>query len=78
MFLSVPARESPDLNPIENLWHDLKTVVHQCSTRNFNEMEQFCAEEWANIVQSRCAKLVETYPNRLTAVISVKGASTKC
>ena len=25
---------------------------------------------WASIVQSRCAKLLETYPERLTAVIT--------
>ena len=69
--------QSPDLNPIKNLWHDLRIAVHQCSTHNLTELEQFCTEESVNIVQSRCAKLVETYPNRLTAVIAVKGASTK-
>ena len=67
----------PDLNPIENLWHDMKIAVHQCSPRILTELEQFSAEELANIAQSRCAKLVETCPNRLTAVIAVKGASTK-
>jgi hypothetical protein len=29
----------------------------------------------ANIVQSRCAKPLETYPERLTAVIAAKGDS---
>ena len=69
--------QSSDLNPIENMWHDLKIAVHQRSPHNLSELEQFCAEEWANIVQTRCAKLLETYHNRLTAVIAVKGASTK-
>ena len=67
----------PDLNPIENLWHDLKITVHQHSPCNLTELEQFCAEEWENIAQSRFAKLEETNPNRLTAIIAVKGASTK-
>ena len=31
--------QSPDLNPIENLSHDLKIAVHQCSPRNFTEVE---------------------------------------
>ena len=69
--------QSPDLNPIENMWHDLKIVVHKCSQLNLTELEQFCSEKWANIAQSRCAKLLETYPNKLTAAIAVIGASTK-
>ena len=69
--------QNPDLNPIENLWHDLKIAVHQRSPRNFTELEQLCSEEWENITEARCAKLVDTYPNRLTAVIAVKSASTK-
>ena len=69
--------QSFDLNPIENLWHDVKISVHVRSPRNLTEPVQFCTEEWANIAQSRCVKLVETYPNRLTAVNAVKGASTK-
>ena len=64
--------QSPVLNPI-----DLKTAVHKWSTSNLTELEQFCKEEWSNIATSRCAKLVETYPNRLKAVIKAKGGSTK-
>ena len=69
--------QSPDLNPTENLWNDSKTAVHKCSPSNLTELEQFCKEEWANIAKSRCAKLVETNPNRLKAVIKAKGGSTK-
>ncbi|KAJ7344334.1 hypothetical protein JRQ81_000284, partial [Phrynocephalus forsythii] len=62
--------QSPDLNPIENLWQDLKTAVHKCCPSNLTELELFCKEEWARISVSRCAKLVETYPKRLAAVIA--------
>jgi hypothetical protein len=41
------------------------------------ELEQFCDEEWATILVARCAKLIETYPKRLTAVIAENGGSTK-
>ena len=68
--------QSPDRNPIENLWHDLKILVHQRSPCNLTELEQFYTEEWANIAQSRRAKLGETYPNILIAVVAVKNAST--
>ncbi|KAM7399855.1 hypothetical protein PAMP_019153 [Pampus punctatissimus] len=69
--------QSPDLNPIENLWKELKTAVHKRSPSNLTELELFCKEEWAKISVSRCAKLIETYPKRLAAVIAAKGGATK-
>jgi hypothetical protein len=36
-----------------------------------------CKEEWEKNSVSRCAKLIETYPKRLTAVIAAKGGATK-
>uniref|UniRef100_A0AAZ3NZF8 Tc1-like transposase DDE domain-containing protein n=1 Tax=Oncorhynchus tshawytscha TaxID=74940 RepID=A0AAZ3NZF8_ONCTS len=69
--------QSPDLNPIENLWKELKTAVHKCSPSNLTELELFCKEEWEKISVSRCAKLIETYPKRLTAVIAAEGGATK-
>lgn len=69
--------QSPDLNPIENLWQDLKRAVHARSPSNLTELEQFCREEWRKIPASRCASLIDKYPHRLSAVIAAKGASTK-
>ena len=40
--------QRPDLNPIENLWHDLNIAVYQHSPRNFTELEKFYADEWEN------------------------------
>ena len=57
---------SPDLNPIENLWQDLKIAVHRRSPSTLTELEIFYKEEeWAEMSLSRCAKLVETPPKRL-------------
>ena len=69
--------QSPDLNPIENLWYDLKTAVHQQNPSNLKELELFCLEESAKIPVTRCAKLIETYPKKLAALIAAKGGSTK-
>ena len=69
--------QSPDLNPIEHLWRDLKMAVHRRSPSNLTELERICREEWQKIPKSRCAKLVASYPRRLKAVIAAKGASTK-
>ena len=69
--------QSPLLNRIENLWKDLKIAVHRPSPSNLTELEQICKEEWEKIPKSRCAKLIQTYPRGLEAVITDKDASTK-
>jgi len=37
---------SPDLNPIENLWNIVKTNVEKRWPKNFNQLERFMVEEW--------------------------------
>uniref|UniRef100_A0AAY5L2M0 Tc1-like transposase DDE domain-containing protein n=1 Tax=Esox lucius TaxID=8010 RepID=A0AAY5L2M0_ESOLU len=69
--------QSPDLNPIEHLWGDLKRAVHRRCPRNLTDLDCFCKEEWANNTMSRCAMLIDSYPKRLSAVIKSKGSSTK-
>ena len=41
--------QSPDLNPIENLWRKLKLNVAQRKPRNLNDLEKICVEEWDKI-----------------------------
>ena len=68
--------QSPDLNPIDHLWRDLKIAVQRRSPSNLTELERICREEWEKLSKYRCAKLVESYPRRLNAVIAAQGAST--
>ncbi len=37
--------QSPDLNPIEYLWRDLKMAVHQRLPSNLTDLERICKEE---------------------------------
>ena len=37
------------------------------------ELEKIFKEEWEKIPKSRCAKLIQTYPRQLKAVITTKG-----
>ncbi len=37
--------QSPDLNPIENLWRELKVQVAKRQPRNLNDLERICKEE---------------------------------
>ncbi|KAK3572375.1 hypothetical protein QTP86_032601, partial [Hemibagrus guttatus] len=61
--------QSPDLNPIEMLWHDLKKVVHARKPSNVAELQQFCKDEWAKIPPQRC----NSYGKCLIAVVAAKG-----
>ncbi|KAK6317394.1 hypothetical protein J4Q44_G00127940 [Coregonus suidteri] len=47
--------QSPDLNPIENLWMELKVRIAQRQPRNL----KVCMEEWAKIPAAVCANLVK-------------------
>ncbi|KAK3542248.1 hypothetical protein QTP86_021468 [Hemibagrus guttatus] len=65
--------QSPYLNPIEMLWHDLKKVVHAQKLSNVAELQQFCKDEWAKIPPQRCNRLIASYGKRLIAVVAAKG-----
>ena len=68
--------QSPDLNLIEMLWHDLKRAIHTRHPRNIAELKQFCTEEWSKTPPDRCAGLIYNYRKRLVEVIAAKGGST--
>ncbi|KAK3552156.1 hypothetical protein QTP86_003113 [Hemibagrus guttatus] len=53
--------QSPDLSPIEMLWHDLKKVVHARKPSNVAELQQFCKDEWAKIPPQCCNRLIASY-----------------
>ena len=54
--------QSTDLNPIENLWAELKKHVQARRPTNLTQLHQLCQEEWAKIRPTCCGKLVESYP----------------
>ncbi|KAK3551094.1 hypothetical protein QTP70_012456 [Hemibagrus guttatus] len=68
--------QSPDLNPIEMLWHDLQKVVHARKPSNVAELQQFCKDEWAKIPPQSCNRLIVSYGKRLIAVVAAKGGPT--
>ncbi len=68
---------SPDLNPIENLWSIVKRKMRDTRPNNADELKATVKETWASIPPQQCHKLITSMPRRIEAVIKAKGAPTK-
>ncbi len=73
---------SPDLNPIENLWAIVKrkmSIVKRKNKRpkNADELKATVKETWASKPPQQCHKLITSMPRRIEAVIKAKTAPTK-
>jgi transposase len=57
--------QSPDLNPIENLWAELKKCVGARRPSNLTQLHQLSQEEWAKLYPTdrgeACGRLLETF-----------------
>ena len=66
---------SPDLNPIENLWQDLKRRLrlNHFKSKNKQELFHLLQEEWFNTNPKTINKLIDSMPRRIDAVIKSRG-----
>src|SRR5438128_126561 len=64
---------SPDLNPIENLWNYVKRNVEKRKPQNLLDLEMFMVEEWEMIPDEVISNLVGSMRNRCKEIIEVKG-----
>lgn len=69
--------QSPDLNPIENLWDDLDRRVQQIKRKSFGDYKEALFRAWTEIPQETLIKLVRSMPKRLRLVIDAKGGPIK-
>lgn len=77
-FLDYPPC-SPDLNPIENVWHNLKIEVGKRKAKNLEELRNNVKEAWTQMDLTKkiyFCNLVDSMPERLEAVIKAKGFHT--
>jgi transposase len=75
-ILDWPA-QSPDLNPIENLWHFVDKDIKMSKPSNLNELFTVIESSWRKISVDLCVKLVDSMHNRCKAVIKNFGYATK-
>ncbi len=68
---------SPDLNPIENLWGIVKRKMRDTRPNNADDLKAAIKATWASIPLQQCHKLITSMPCRIEAVIKAKGAPTK-
>ena len=64
---------SPDLNPIENMWTIIKNNVEKRMPQNINELTKFLAEEWDAIPQSMINNLVMSMKTRCELILEKNG-----
>ena len=69
---------SPDLNPIENLWSIIKNKVSEKHPASLGALPSAIKKVWVKEISSDyCCKLIESMPHRLQEVIKNKGGHTK-
>lgn len=75
-YLKTPP-QSPDVNPIENLWSIFKKQLNYYDIRNIHDLKEALRIEWNKISPNLTKKLVESMPSRLKAITKSKGYPTK-
>ena len=73
--------QSPDLNPIENIWAQLKQAIEKRRPREKNKAQLLVAlrEEWEAMREKTNLKvLVKSMPRRIKEVIKSKGMPINC
>jgi transposase len=69
--------QSPDINPIENLWSLLETKIRKCKCSSSQMLIENLKKEWDEIGQEVTSNLLNSIPRRLQAIIDAKGLHTK-
>ena len=71
--------QSPDLNPIDYFWEDIKRRLgeYEMPPSGMLELWERVESEWDKIPAEVCQNLIESMPKKIEAVLKVKGGDTK-
>lgn len=64
---------SPDLNPIENMWQIMKNNVEKRMPNNIDQLTRFMTEEWEAIPQAIVNNLVSSMKHRCESILEKNG-----
>ena len=67
---------SPDLNPIENIWGHISSELSKKNIKSLNDLKNEISNIWENLDISKLQKLVNSMPNLLREVIENNGQYT--
>lgn len=70
---------SPDLNPIEKVWHIMKNYLqdHFPEVMNYNQLRDAVKEVWEKVGQFEFEDLIKSMKDRCQAVIDANSLFTK-
>ncbi len=67
---------SPDLSPIENIWHIIKRKIRQRRPQTLQQLETYIRQEWDQVPTPKLQKRITSMPRRLQTVLKRRGDAT--
>jgi hypothetical protein len=69
--------ESPDLNPIENLWREMKHyIATKVRPKNKEELDNGIHAFWATVTPEKCCRYINHLHTVIPKVIANRGRSS--
>ena len=69
--------ESPDSNPIENLWHELKEFIRrEIKPKSKNELVEGIEKFWKTVTVNKCIKYIRHLRKVVPCSIKLNGEAT--
>ena len=71
--------QSPDMNPIENLWRTIKIRLAMNPSKIKNKDDMWAKFEviWNEVSKEDCRKLIDSMPERVQALLRARGGHTR-